>query len=356
MATGTATDEREERARMMRQILQRLESLRRSGLDRVPMPSPPPTAVRATSAAPDPGAVATAAVAVAGAGAVAPPLSAASSSAVAAGAAEGVSGAVRAAGSGSGSGSRAGGRPIAVSGAPSSAGGLGDLFKVASLFQESGFEAPALGSAEKPPALAVLEEEVRGCAACPALVASRTRTVFGVGNPDATLMFVGEGPGEDEDRIGEPFVGRAGQLLNDMIRKGMGLTREEVYIANAVKCRPADAQNKNRQPDPTEIRACRGFLERQIEIVRPRFLCLLGKSAAQAVLDTVAPMAQLRSRWHRHKGIPTIVTYHPAYLLRNPASKKEAWEDLKMLMKAMGIAAPPSKPGPGSGSGSGSGG
>ncbi len=189
---------------------------------------------------------------------------------------------------------------------------------------------------ERAAALAVLASEVAGCQRCAELAASRTQTVFGVGSPSARLMFIGEAPGADEDRQGEPFVGRAGQLLNDMITKGMGLHRADVYIANILKCRPP----ANRDPDPAESDRCIGYLERQIAIVRPEFLCLLGRIAAQKLLDTVLPMGRLRGKWHTYRGIPTIVTYHPAALLRNPAWKKESWEDLKMLMRAMGLKLP----------------
>lgn len=207
-----------------------------------------------------------------------------------------------------------------------------------SLFGDGGFDTPPLPAAERPAALAALAAEVASCVRCPVLVANRTQTVFGVGNPAPRLMFVGEAPGADEDRLGEPFVGRAGGLLTDMITKGMGLTRKEVYIANVIKSRPPD----NRTPLPDEVAHCMPFLERQIAIIRPEFLCLLGKVAASALLDTALSLGRLRGRWYRYHGIPTIVTYHPAFLLRNPASKKEAWEDLQMLMKAMGIT-PPSR-------------
>jgi DNA polymerase len=149
-------------------------------------------------------------------------------------------------------------------------------------------------------------------------------------------MFIGEAPGADEDRQGIPFVGRAGQLLNDMIRKGMGLDRAEVYIANIIKCRPP----QNRDPGPNECAACIGYLETQIQIIRPEFLCLLGRIAAQNLLRTALPMGRLRGKWHTHRGIPTLVTYHPAALLRNPDWKRETWEDLKMLMRAMGLPIP----------------
>jgi DNA polymerase len=146
-------------------------------------------------------------------------------------------------------------------------------------------------------------------------------------------MFIGEAPGADEDRQGLPFVGRAGMLLTDMITKGMGLKRQDVYIANILKCRPPE----NRDPAPEESANCLPYLERQIEIVGPELLCLLGRIAAQTLLKTNLSMGRLRGKWLRYRDIPTLVTYHPAYLLRNPASKKESWEDLKMLMNALGL-------------------
>jgi DNA polymerase len=149
-------------------------------------------------------------------------------------------------------------------------------------------------------------------------------------------MFIGEAPGADEDRQGKPFVGRAGQLLTDMITKGMGLTREQVYIANVLKCRPPE----NRQPTLTESANCRGYLEEQIAVIRPEFLCLLGRTAATALLDTTLSMGMLRGRWHTYRGIRTLVTYHPSYLLRTPSAKKDAWEDLQILMKEMGLKIP----------------
>ncbi|MBX6315676.1 MAG: uracil-DNA glycosylase, partial [Isosphaeraceae bacterium] len=209
------------------------------------------------------------------------------------------------------------------------------------LFEEPGLEGPPIAVEERPGQLAALKAEVEGCSRCPALAATRTRTVFGEGSPTARLMFIGEAPGADEDRTGRPFVGRAGMLLTDMITKGMGLQREEVYIANILKSRPPE----NRTPLPDEVAHCLPFLERQIAIIRPEFLCILGKTAASTLLDTALPMKNLRGRWHRYRGIPTIVTWHPAYLLRNPASKREAWEDLQMLMRAMGLRLPERKKG-----------
>ena len=149
-------------------------------------------------------------------------------------------------------------------------------------------------------------------------------------------MFIGEAPGADEDETGRPFVGRAGSLLTDMITKGMGLDRSEVYIANVVKSRPP----ANRNPNPDEIANCLPYLEQQIATIRPEFLCLLGKVAASALLETALPLGRLRGKWHRYRSIPTIVTYHPAGLLRNPAWKKDTWEDLQILMQAMGIKPP----------------
>jgi DNA polymerase len=151
-------------------------------------------------------------------------------------------------------------------------------------------------------------------------------------------MFVGEAPGADEDRLGVPFVGRAGQLLTDMITKGMGLSRDEVYIANVLKCRPPD----NRPPTLEEAANCFSYLEQQIAIVRPEFLCLLGRTAAQTLLP-ISPstsMGQLRGKWHRFRGIQTLVTYHPSYLLRTQSAKKDAWEDLQILMTEMGLRIP----------------
>jgi uracil-DNA glycosylase family 4 len=207
---------------------------------------------------------------------------------------------------------------------------------VGSLFDEVAIPDPILPAEERPEALRILAEEVAGCTRCAILAAGRTNTVPGEGNPSARLMFIGEGPGQTEDETGRPFVGKAGRLLDDMITKGMGLRREDVFIANIIKCRPPG----NRDPEPDEVRNCIGYLERQIAIVRPEFLCLLGKPAAQTLLNTSMPMGRLRGKWQRYKAIPTIATWHPAYLLRNPSAKKDTWEDLQMLMKAMGIPLP----------------
>jgi uracil-DNA glycosylase family 4 len=159
------------------------------------------------------------------------------------------------------------------------------------------------------------------------LCESRTNIVFGVGDPEARLLFVGEGPGRDEDIQGMPFVGRAGQLLTDII-KAMNLTREKVYIANIVKCRPP----KNRPPEPDEIEACRGYLEEQIRIISPKIIVCLGGTAAQTLLGTGTGITKLRGEFREFSGIPVMPTYHPAYLLRSPSKKREVWEDMKQVM------------------------
>jgi DNA polymerase len=170
------------------------------------------------------------------------------------------------------------------------------------------------------------------CTRCK-LAPHRTQIVFGVGNPTARLMFVGEGPGQDEDRLGEPFVGRAGKLLTEIITKGMRLAREDVYIANVVKCRPP----QNRNPEPDEVGACEPFLLRQIQIIAPEVIVALGKFAAQTLLRTTTPITRLRGVWHDYHGIPLMPTFHPAYLLRNPGDKRLVWEDVKQVMGVLGI-------------------
>jgi uracil-DNA glycosylase len=207
---------------------------------------------------------------------------------------------------------------------------------LAALFGSSEFQNPPVPACDRPGRLDALAGEVSVCVRCPHLAETRTQTVFGVGSPVTRLMFVGEAPGADEDRLGEPFVGRAGQLLTDIITKGMGLSRDQVYIANILKCRPPE----NRNPNNDEMENCFSYLEQQIEIIRPDFLCLLGRIAVQAILNTTQSMGKMRGKWHRYRGIRTIVTYHPAYLLRNPAAKKDTWEDLQMLMKEMGLVRP----------------
>lgn len=179
-----------------------------------------------------------------------------------------------------------------------------------------------------------IRKEVSACRKC-SLAETRTNTVFGVGDAKARLMFIGEGPGADEDLQGEPFVGRAGKLLTKMI-EGMGLSREEVYIANIVKCRPPG----NRDPKPEESSMCIGYLERQIAAIRPQVICALGKVAAQTLLRSDKPIGALRGRFHEYGSSVLLPTYHPSYLLRNPSAKKDAWEDLKMILGRMGLTVP----------------
>ncbi|HYG65782.1 MAG TPA: uracil-DNA glycosylase [Thermoanaerobaculia bacterium] len=190
--------------------------------------------------------------------------------------------------------------------------------------------APALPVAaddapERAAALAALGASTEGCTRC-RLAEGRHKVVFGSGNPNADLMFIGEGPGAEEDRQGLPFVGAAGELLTRIIQ-AMEMTRDEVYIANVVKCRPPG----NRDPQPDEVAACRGYLERQIALVRPRVVVALGRIAAQALLGTDSPIGQMRGRWYTIQGVPAMVTYHPAALLRNPALKRPTWEDLQQV-------------------------
>jgi uracil-DNA glycosylase family 4 len=173
------------------------------------------------------------------------------------------------------------------------------------------------------------------CTRCK-LHGGRTHLVFGVGNPFASLVFVGEGPGGDEDLQGEPFVGRAGQLLTKMI-EAMGFARSEVYIANVVKCRPPG----NRDPEPDEIEACEPYLKAQIAAIRPRVIVALGRFAVQTLLKDTTPISRQRGRWREYEGVKLMPTFHPAYLLRNPAEKKPAWEDLQLVMKEFGKSIPP---------------
>lgn len=174
--------------------------------------------------------------------------------------------------------------------------------------------------------LAAVREELGDCTRCK-LSDGRKNIVFGVGNPEAALVFVGEAPGADEDRTGEPFVGAAGQLLTKMI-EAMGLTRQEVYICNIIKCRPPG----NRNPEPDEIAACEPFLKRQLAALRPRMIVCLGKFATQCLLRSEAPISKLRGQFHAYEGIPLMATYHPAFLLRNPSAKREVWSDLQQVM------------------------
>ena len=222
---------------------------------------------------------------------------------------------------------------------------------VAAVAEENIFELltpkPEYGVADPAAALKLIREDLGDCTRCKLHKQGRKQIVFGVGNPGAELMFVGEGPGADEDAQGEPFVGRAGQLLNNMI-KAMGLKREEVYIANVVKCRPPG----NRTPERDECDTCSPFLMRQIAVIKPRVVVALGAVAAKNLLAINAPMAELRGRFYDFIpagarssdaswwGAKLAVTYHPAFLLRDPRQKGEAWKDLQMVMKYLGLKAP----------------
>ncbi len=176
-----------------------------------------------------------------------------------------------------------------------------------------------------------LRSLIGDCQRCK-LCKERTNIVFGTGDPDARLVFVGEGPGYDEDQQGEPFVGKAGQLLTKII-EAMNLTRDKVYICNIIKCRPPG----NRNPAPDEIKACFPFLEGQLDAIKPDFICALGTFAAQTLLDTVEPISKMRGRLYDYRGMKVMPTYHPAYLLRNPEKKRDVWEDMKKLMSMMDV-------------------
>jgi uracil-DNA glycosylase family 4 len=184
-----------------------------------------------------------------------------------------------------------------------------------------------------------IRDDIGDCTRCRLAKQGRKQIVFGVGNPRADLMFVGEAPGADEDEKGEPFIGRAGQLLTNMI-KAMGLSREEVYIANIIKCRPPG----NRTPERDECETCSPFLMRQIETIAPKAIVALGAVAARTLLAINAPMSELRGRWYDFRGTKLAVTYHPAFLLRDPRQKKETWKDLQMVMKELGLKAPEKAP------------
>ena len=222
---------------------------------------------------------------------------------------------------------------------------------VAAIAEDDVFEVvnpkPEYGVADPVAALKLIREDLGDCTRCKLHKLGRKQIVFGVGNPRAELMFVGEGPGADEDTQGEPFVGRAGQLLNNMI-KAMGLRREDVYIANVVKCRPPG----NRTPERDECETCSPFLMRQIAVIKPKVVVALGAVSAKTLLAINAPMSELRGRFYDFKpagvrstdaswpGARLAVTYHPAFLLRDPRQKGEAWKDLQMVMKYLGIEPP----------------
>jgi DNA polymerase len=191
---------------------------------------------------------------------------------------------------------------------------------------------------DKADLLVPIRERVRACTKCAHLACSRTQTVFGVGNPDAELMFIGEAPGVDEDQQGEPFVGRAGQLLTRIL-KAMNFAREDVYIANILKCRPDTPPGSfgNRPPTPTEMQTCRPYLVEQIEIIQPSVLVALGAVAVEGLLGVRGTMRELRGRWHTYNGTSLMITYHPAYLLRNqaPSEKRKVWEDMLQVLERL---------------------
>lgn len=202
---------------------------------------------------------------------------------------------------------------------------------VASKGEPSSAALPVVSTDPRCAALAEVAREVAACRRCIELAETRTQTVFGVGNPYAELVFCGEAPGADEDRQGEPFVGRAGQLLNDILVKGMKIRREDVYILNILRCRPPG----NRTPSPVEAANCREYLDRQLAIIQPKYICCLGAVAAQNLLGTDTPIGRLRGVIHDFHGIKVVCTYHPAYVLRNPAAKRPVWDDIQMLMAEM---------------------
>lgn len=185
-------------------------------------------------------------------------------------------------------------------------------------------------------ALAELAQRVAQCTLCPELVQNRTQTVFGVGNPYSELVFIGEAPGVDEDKQGFPFVGRAGQLLTAMITNGMGMRREDVYICNILRCRPPN----NRTPTQEEADHCRPWLDATLAVIQPKYICCLGNVAAQNLLKTDVGIGKLRGQVWEYNQAKVVCTYHPAFLLRNPAMKREAWEDLKLLLQIMGRPIP----------------
>ena len=206
------------------------------------------------------------------------------------------------------------------------------IVKPISLTDRVPLPAVHVSPAQKAHALQQIVADIGDCTRCPLAYGGRHKIVFGDGDPNARLMFVGEGPGAEEDEQGLPFVGKSGQLLNNMIG-AMGLSREQVYIANIVKCRPP----ANRAPEPIEANTCTQFLARQMDVVQPEFVVALGATAAAYLLGVKQSLASLRGHWHEVRGAKAIVTYHPAFLLRDPRQKGEAWKDLRLVMAAMGL-------------------
>lgn len=235
-------------------------------------------------------------------------------------------------------------RPPVRAGLPTNSSTVNESHKATERAESEAAEAPnsipedeALqGPRTREDLLQELAERVAACRKCPVLVNYRTQTVFGVGNPNAELVFIGEAPGADEDRQGEPFVGRAGQLLTDMITRGMGMQRKDVYICNILRCRPPD----NRTPTAEEASHCRPWLDATLSVIQPRFICCLGATAAKYLLQTEQPIGRLRGKVWEYGAAKVVCTYHPAYLLRSPNMKKEAWEDIKLLLRVMGRPIP----------------
>lgn len=200
------------------------------------------------------------------------------------------------------------------------------------IFENTPSYGPTVDTAERPAQLQIVQDQVAACTACGELASTRTQTVFGVGTSSPRLVFVGEAPGADEDRLGEPFVGAAGQLLTKIIG-AMGLGRDDVYILNTLKCRPPG----NRNPKEEELRNCCQFAERQLEILQPEFICCLGSIAAKTLLNSKQSIGRMRGTFYRWRGSQVLVTYHPAYLLRTPNAKRLVWDDMKLLMHEMGL-------------------
>ena len=209
-------------------------------------------------------------------------------------------------------------------------GGSGVSYPVLKTPAEKAAEPEAPESSPAPSGLEAVRDEIGDCTRCK-LHKGRANIVFGEGNPKAVLVFVGEGPGREEDEQGRPFVGAAGQLLTDIIVKGMKLKREDVYICNIVKCRPPD----NRNPEPDEIEACEPFLKKQLAAIGPAVIVALGNTAVKTLLKTTDGISILRGKWKTYQGIPLMPTFHPAYLLRNPGDKKLVWDDIQQVMKKL---------------------
>ncbi len=211
-------------------------------------------------------------------------------------------------------------------------GGKSAINPTALVNESLGSYAPSLDPGDRSAELSVLQGQVAACSLCPELVQNRSQTVFGVGTVTPRLVFLGEGPGADEDRLGEPFVGAAGQLL-DKIIAAMKLAREEVYILNTVKCRPPN----NRNPSESELGNCWNFAARQLEILQPEIICCLGSVAARTLLKTTQSIGRMRGKFFEYRSSRVVVTYHPAYLLRTPSAKKHVWTDMQMIMTELGL-------------------